>query len=141
MIGALLLVAVVNDGLAARSVITVLFGYSRTLGRLTLFNHGAIAITDIISMAFTDRHASPNRTNVNAKHRQLVQGRTRYHSGDHQKFFIQTSFSLLRQRAITSVTKGSDKSDAPVSAGKRTAYSRDYAVSRLRRGTNLTGRD
>ena len=85
MIGALLLVAVVNDGLAARSVIMVLFGYSRTLGRLTLFNHGAIAITDISSMAFTDRHASPNRTNVNAKHRQLVQGPTRYHSGNPQK--------------------------------------------------------
>jgi hypothetical protein len=42
------------------------FVSSRTLGRLTLFNHGAIAITDITSMAFTDRHASPNRTNVNA---------------------------------------------------------------------------
>jgi hypothetical protein len=66
LIGALLSVAVVNDGLAARSVIMVLLVSSRTLGRLTLFNHGAVAITDITSMAFTDRHASPNRTNVNA---------------------------------------------------------------------------
>jgi hypothetical protein len=40
-------------------------------------------------MAFTDRHASPNRTNVNAKHRQLVQGRMRYHGGNPQTILHQ----------------------------------------------------
>jgi hypothetical protein len=60
----LFLVPLVDDSLAARSIIMVLLDDGSALGRLTLLDHCAVPIT--IRMALADAYASPDRSNVNA---------------------------------------------------------------------------
>jgi hypothetical protein len=60
----LFLVPLVDDGLAAGSIIMILLDNGGALGRLALLDHRAVPIT--VVMALADADASPDRSNVNA---------------------------------------------------------------------------
>jgi hypothetical protein len=62
----LFLVPLVDDGLAAGSIIIILLDDGSTLGRLALLDYRAIPIPITITMALADADASPDRSNVNA---------------------------------------------------------------------------
>jgi hypothetical protein len=54
----------VDDSLAASSVIVVLLDNGRALGRLTLLDHGAIAVAVRVPVALANAYASSNGPNV-----------------------------------------------------------------------------
>jgi len=62
----LFLVSLVDDSLAASSIIMVLLDDGSTLGRLALLDYRAIPIPITIRMALADADASPDRSDANA---------------------------------------------------------------------------
>jgi len=61
----LFLIAVVNDRLAASTIIMVFLNDGSTVGRLMLFDYSTIPVTVAIPVALADAYASPNRADVN----------------------------------------------------------------------------
>jgi hypothetical protein len=79
----LFLIPVVDDSLAASSVIMVLLDDGRTVGRFTLFDYGTIPVA-VVPVALANAYASRNRANANADIIGQRRCSKRHYGGDYQ---------------------------------------------------------
>jgi hypothetical protein len=92
------LVAVMNYGLAARTVIMILLDHGGTLGRLTLLNNSTVAVAVNIPMILANGHTCSNRSHTDANTDILSKsrGRKRRQGRKHK--------SILHENLLSSLT-------------------------------------
>jgi hypothetical protein len=91
------LVAVMNYGLAARTVIMILLDHGGTLGRLTLLNNCTIPLAVNIPMIRANGHACSNgsHTDANTDILSKSRGRKRRQGSKHESILHKSLLSLL----------------------------------------------